>query len=650
MCSYCLVCFRASLFALLIVDVCCIPLKGGDPGSYYGGYANAADFNQGTPSGHFSPGVAVSNQGVPTSHQPALEKPSFSQPAVHRQPATSGGSFSAPVSGHRGKLHKREPCQLHAPRSSSPTPRNCYPTWSKSRPENVSPPRPPPGPMYQGGELSQYEHNLEYGDYLSETEGSRPPATSPTTHVVKQTFLDIMDGESATQEKPESIEMTSETDTNNNNNQTDESELGESKDLESKPPTEETAGGQRVKEGEEKGEEGSVPEQGGDEEASTGDTDEPQTTASEHVEGDAEEDGHDKDKVSADVDVKDPETTSGQKDGEGEREKDMEGEKAEEVKSCETGRGGEEMKDKEKEKSKTEEKAKEVEKDVNENAAKAAEKTKKVKEVDAETKDKGKMKEVEKQGKPKRKSGPPSSSLSRPRPSARSIRASAKNDIIAKFQQGAPETPIPRNFKIQKSSTALATGASIKQKMLQWCRSKTRNYEGVNIENFSSSWCDGLAFCALIHRFFPDAFDYSSLNPKEREKNFTLAFQTAESLADCCPLLEVGDMLMMGNNPDPMCVFTYVQSLCHSLSKIEKARKDKENEKKDKAGDEGEEQEKGEAAIEEVSQEKDEGESAENETMESREEKQGNVTETEENSPNSCEMETDEGVLVEAES
>lgn len=65
------------------------------------------------------------------------------------------------------------------------------------------------------------------------------------------------------------------------------------------------------------------------------------------------------------------------------------------------------------------------------------------------------------------------------------------------------------------------------------------------------------------------------------------------SLADCYPLLEVGDMLMMGNNPDPMCVFTYVQALCHSLCKIEKERKDKENEKKDKSaeGDEKDERE-----------------------------------------------------------
>lgn len=48
------------------------------------------------------------------------------------------------------------------------------------------------------------------------------------------------------------------------------------------------------------------------------------------------------------------------------------------------------------------------------------------------------------------------------------------------------------------------------------------------------------------------------------------------SLADCCPLLDVSDMLLMGKNPDPMCVFTYVQALCHHLSKIDKERKEKE--------------------------------------------------------------------------
>lgn len=50
----------------------------------------------------------------------------------------------------------------------------------------------------------------------------------------------------------------------------------------------------------------------------------------------------------------------------------------------------------------------------------------------------------------------------------------------------------------------------------------------VDIQNFSSSWSSGMAFCALIHKFFPDAFDYAALEPTQRRHNFTLAFDTAE--------------------------------------------------------------------------------------------------------------------------
>lgn len=38
-------------------------------------------------------------------------------------------------------------------------------------------------------------------------------------------------------------------------------------------------------------------------------------------------------------------------------------------------------------------------------------------------------------------------------------------------------SPLPRNFKIQRSANAAATGASIKQKILHWCQNKTRKYE-----------------------------------------------------------------------------------------------------------------------------------------------------------------------------
>uniref|UniRef100_A0A8C1ADU7 Calponin-homology (CH) domain-containing protein n=1 Tax=Cyprinus carpio carpio TaxID=630221 RepID=A0A8C1ADU7_CYPCA len=92
-----------------------------------------------------------------------------------------------------------------------------------------------------------------------------------------------------------------------------------------------------------------------------------------------------------------------------------------------------------------------------------------------------------------------------------------------------------------------------KHKIIQWCRNKTQKYE---VKNFSSSWSDGLAFCALVHHFFPSAFDFFSLKASEREKNFTLAFSTAEySTVNIKQInyLSISDLLLT-----ILCVFTYV--------------------------------------------------------------------------------------------
>ncbi|XP_023561567.1 smoothelin isoform X4 [Octodon degus] len=147
----------------------------------------------------------------------------------------------------------------------------------------------------------------------------------------------------------------------------------------------------------------------------------------------------------------------------------------------------------------------------------------------------------------------------------------ARKAMIEKLEkEGASSSPGGPRTAVQRSTSfGVPNANSIKQMLLDWCRAKTRGYEHVDIQNFSSSWSDGMAFCALVHNFFPEAFDYGQLSPQNRRQNFEVAFSSAEMLVDCVPLVEVEDMMIMGKKPDPKCVFTYVQSLYNHLRRHE---------------------------------------------------------------------------------
>ncbi|KAM9446209.1 smoothelin isoform 8-T8 [Clarias gariepinus] len=154
----------------------------------------------------------------------------------------------------------------------------------------------------------------------------------------------------------------------------------------------------------------------------------------------------------------------------------------------------------------------------------------------------------------------------------KSSASQARKAMMEKLDKdGVGSSPVAQ-VKVQRSTSfGVPNANSIKQMLLDWCRAKTRDYDNVEIQNFSSSWSDGMAFCALVHNFFPDAFDYSTLSPSNRRQNFEVAFKTAEAFANCMPLLEVEDMMIMGKKPDPKCVFTYVQSLVNHLRRYEMA-------------------------------------------------------------------------------
>lgn len=54
-------------------------------------------------------------------------------------------------------------------------------------------------------------------------------------------------------------------------------------------------------------------------------------------------------------------------------------------------------------------------------------------------------------------------------------------------------------------------GVSKRNALIKWCQERLSSYADIEIKNFSSSWNDGLAFCALLHSFIPNKLDYEQL-------------------------------------------------------------------------------------------------------------------------------------------
>ncbi|XP_023566280.1 EH domain-binding protein 1-like protein 1 isoform X4 [Octodon degus] len=97
---------------------------------------------------------------------------------------------------------------------------------------------------------------------------------------------------------------------------------------------------------------------------------------------------------------------------------------------------------------------------------------------------------------------------------------------------------------------------SSSQSLLEWCQEVTTGYRGVRITNFTTSWRNGLAFCAILHRFYPDKIDYASLDPLNIKQNNKQAFDGFAALG-VSRLLEPADMVLL-SVPDKLIVMTYL--------------------------------------------------------------------------------------------
>ncbi|XP_014745670.1 PREDICTED: EH domain-binding protein 1 isoform X7 [Sturnus vulgaris] len=108
-------------------------------------------------------------------------------------------------------------------------------------------------------------------------------------------------------------------------------------------------------------------------------------------------------------------------------------------------------------------------------------------------------------------------------------------------------------------SPVLGKKPNASQSLLVWCKEVTKNYRGVKITNFTTSWRNGLSFCAILHHFRPDLIDYKSLNPQDIKENNKKAYDGFASLG-ISRLLEPSDMVLLAI-PDKLTVMTYLYQI-----------------------------------------------------------------------------------------
>ncbi|XP_056138343.1 F-actin-monooxygenase mical2b [Lampris incognitus] len=94
-------------------------------------------------------------------------------------------------------------------------------------------------------------------------------------------------------------------------------------------------------------------------------------------------------------------------------------------------------------------------------------------------------------------------------------------------------------------------------RLLTWCQKQTQGYRGVEVIDLTSSWRNGLALCALIHRQRPELIDYDSLNEGDVAGNNQLAFDVAEREFGIQPVT-TGKEVAMQPEPDKLLMVLYL--------------------------------------------------------------------------------------------
>lgn len=134
-----------------------------------------------------------------------------------------------------------------------------------------------------------------------------------------------------------------------------------------------------------------------------------------------------------------------------------------------------------------------------------------------------------------------------------------------------------RKFRIAKAMGSDNIDSTT-EGLLNWCKDITKDYKGVNIRDFKSSFNDGNAFLAMVHAYDNKLFKYDEqLEEHSTQENIETAFQLAEKHLGIPQLLDYKDL--MDGTIDERSVVLYVSLYFHAFVSAQEKNKI-ENEKR----------------------------------------------------------------------
>ncbi|XP_046442954.1 microtubule-actin cross-linking factor 1-like isoform X9 [Daphnia pulex] len=115
------------------------------------------------------------------------------------------------------------------------------------------------------------------------------------------------------------------------------------------------------------------------------------------------------------------------------------------------------------------------------------------------------------------------------------------------------------HFQISDIMVGQDESLTAREALLRWAQRTTAKYPGVRVKDFTSSWKDGLAFNAIIHRNRPDLVDWRSLKNRGIRDRLESAFNIVEREYGVTRLLDPEDVDTP--EPDEKSLITYISSL-----------------------------------------------------------------------------------------